>query len=56
MEQNLIRTSPRLGGVTSPEHDGEHKKMMAMEAAMKNCELTFDSMFESGNLDTVVQV
>ena len=38
----------------SPQNEGEHKKMMAMEEANKNCELTFDSMFESGNLDTVV--
>ena len=30
--------------------------MTQAETVVKNCELTFDSMFESGNLDVAVQV
>ena len=27
MEQNLVKTSPRLGGAMSPEHAGNQKEL-----------------------------
>ena len=54
MEQNLVKTSPR--GQLRPEQAGDPKELQAMEIAQKNCELIFDSMFESGNLDIAIQV
>ena len=34
----------------------DHKEMQEIETAQKSCDLIFDSMFESGNLDIAVQV
>ena len=54
MEQNLVKTSPR--GQLRPEQIGDPKELQAIEDAQKNCEVIFDSMFESGNLDIAIQV
>ena len=56
MEQNLVKTSPKIGGAAVTGQTGDYKEMTPTGTVMKNCELTFDSMFESGNLDVAVQV
>ena len=52
MEENLVKTSPRL----VQNQPGDTKELQALEIAKQNCELIFDSAFESGNLDVAIQV
>ena len=49
MEENLAKTSPRDANL--PE-----QVRKAYEVAKQNCELIFDSTFESGNLDVAIKV